>query len=142
MFLVRALDRFYRRIVPLDKLINNLAVGKKSLILISHAGRTMCSRYYQILQQSFLDGILTLRQQIVQQQSNPASMAKSSSTRSPLVGDSSGSKGGAGAVNSPPGAITLSDMLASLEQNVVEKLKSVLTALHVRKTSDQCSLWH
>ena len=60
--------------------------------------------------------------------------AASTSSRSPLVSEASlGSKAGAtGGVMSPPGTITLSDMLASLEQNVVEKLKSVLTALHVR----------
>ncbi|XP_063717211.1 vacuolar protein sorting-associated protein 51 homolog [Symsagittifera roscoffensis] len=123
VFLVRALDRFYRRIVPLDKLISTLEVGKRSLALICHAGKAMCNRYYQILQQYFLDGVLTLRQQIVQQQQShsPKHIVASVQSAGGRVGPSGSSAGG---------SITLSDMLATLEQNVVEKLKAVLTTLH------------
>ena len=150
MFLVRALDRFYRRIAPLDKLLSNLNVGKKSLALICHAGKAMCNRYSQILKQSFLglffhfrsisvemsshlvsDGVLTLRQQIVQQQQSysPAT-AKTPSNYQGRSGSSPGPQ--SAAAGSPSHrSITLSDMLASLEQNVVEKLKAVLTTLHV-----------
>ncbi|XP_075252542.1 vacuolar protein sorting-associated protein 51 homolog isoform X2 [Convolutriloba macropyga] len=134
VFLVRALDRFYRRIVPLDKLISSLSVGKKSLALICHAGKAMCNRYSTILQQSFLDGVLTLRQQIVQQQQShsPKSVSAavgSNASTATLSGDRLSS--GRDATSSPSGGIlTLSDMLAALEQNIVEKLKAVLTTLH------------
>ncbi|KFM62793.1 Protein fat-free-like protein, partial [Stegodyphus mimosarum] len=63
--LVRALDRFYRRVQAMNKLLPHVDFTEKGIEIISKAAKDRCSYYLQRLKECFSASMINVRQSIV-----------------------------------------------------------------------------
>ncbi|KAK6622542.1 hypothetical protein RUM44_002354 [Polyplax serrata] len=102
IILVRALDRFYRRLQPLNALFPSVNFVMNGIEVIIRAGRRQCKTHLQSLKTHFTDNLTTLRQNIASLKSGNHDNVSS---------------------------LKLPDLLGTIMNSTVDKLKSVLQDL-------------
>lgn len=122
--LVRALDRFHRRLQAISKLLPGSAVPSQGTEIVVRAARERIKQYLSALQTFYHDSLTDVRQALAAPRLS--------------VGGASASGGGAlvgGASNkdAPP---SLPELLTSLSNFILNQLKSVLASVHLFTAKD------
>lgn len=124
--LVRALDRFHRRLQAVTKLLPGSAVPSQGTAIVVRAARERIRQYLSALQSFYLDSLTDVRQALAAPRLS--------------VGGASAS-GGGGALHGGPAAgkdapASLPELLASLSASILNQIKSVLTSVHLFTAKD------
>ncbi|GJQ75489.1 hypothetical protein Trydic_g17576 [Trypoxylus dichotomus] len=101
--LVKALDRFYRRLQAMNTLCRNVDFSEKGIDIIINAGRKQCKTHLNLLKMHFSESLMKVRQAL----STPKLITQEESNKN------------------------LSELLNSLVMTIVEKVKGVLQDLVV-----------
>ncbi|KAL6472055.1 hypothetical protein MHYP_G00182430 [Metynnis hypsauchen] len=123
--LVRALDRFHRRLQAVSKLLPGSAVPSQGTEIVIQAARERIKQYLSALQSFYLDSLTDVRQALAAPRLS--------------VGGTSSAGGGALAGSGPPGKEappSLPDLLTSLSNSILNQIKSVLASVHLFTTKD------
>lgn len=118
--LVRALDRFHRRLQAVAKLLPGSSVPTKGTEIVIRAATERVKQYLSALQSFYLDSLTDVRQALA----------------APRLSVAGGSAGGGGA---PPGRdapSSLPDLLSSLSASILNQIKSVLASVHLFTAKD------
>jgi len=113
--LVRALDRFHRRLQAVAKLLPGSQVPARGTEIVVRAATERVRQYLQALQSFYLDTLTDVRQALA----------------APRISMAGG--GGAGGL-APSGG--LPDLLASLSASILNQIKSVLASVHLFTAKD------
>ncbi|XP_062870540.1 vacuolar protein sorting-associated protein 51 homolog [Trichomycterus rosablanca] len=113
--LVRALDRFHRRLQAISKLLPGSGVSTRGTDIVVSAARERIRQYLSALQSFYMDSLTDVRQVLAAPRAS--------------VGGAAGALGGGGSASkdAPP---TLPDLLNSLSVSILNQIKSVLAAVH------------
>lgn len=119
--LVRALDRFHRRLQAVSKLLPGSEVTSRGTDIVINAARERIKQYLCALQSFYLDSLTDVRQALAAPRVT--------------VGGASGTLGatGSAAKDAPP---TLPELLASLSNSILNQIKSVLMSVHLFTAKD------
>uniref|UniRef100_A0AAY4CQ69 Vacuolar protein sorting-associated protein 51 homolog n=1 Tax=Denticeps clupeoides TaxID=299321 RepID=A0AAY4CQ69_9TELE len=109
--LVRALDRFHRRLQAVSKLLPGSAVPSQGTEIVVQAARERIRQYLSALQTFYLDSLTDVRQALAAPRLTV----------------------GAGAKDAPP---SLPDLLSSLSTSILNQIKSVLASVHLFTAKD------
>uniref|UniRef100_A0AAR2J9I6 Vacuolar protein sorting-associated protein 51 homolog n=1 Tax=Pygocentrus nattereri TaxID=42514 RepID=A0AAR2J9I6_PYGNA len=123
--LVRALDRFHRRLQAVSKLLPGSAVPSQGTEIVIQAARERIKQYLSALQSFYLDSLTDVRQALAAPRLS--------------VGGTSSAGGGALAGSGPPGKEappSLPDLLTSLSNSILNQIKSVLASVHLFTAKD------
>lgn len=123
--LVRALDRFHRRLQAVSKLLPGSAVPSQGTEIVVRAARERIKQYLSALQSFYLDSLTDVRQALAAPRLSG--------------GGASGSGGGAllggsGAGKDSPSS--LPELLSSLSASILNQIKSVLASVHLFTAKD------
>uniref|UniRef100_A0AAY4CMZ9 Vacuolar protein sorting-associated protein 51 homolog n=1 Tax=Denticeps clupeoides TaxID=299321 RepID=A0AAY4CMZ9_9TELE len=121
--LVRALDRFHRRLQAVSKLLPGSAVPSQGTEIVVQAARERIRQYLSALQTFYLDSLTDVRQALAA----PRLTVGGAAGAGPLLGS------GAGAKDAPP---SLPDLLSSLSTSILNQIKSVLASVHLFTAKD------
>lgn len=119
--LVRALDRFHRRLQAISKLLPGSAVPSQGIEIVVRAARERIKQYLLALQTFYHDSLTDVRQALAAPRLT--------------VGGASTSGGGALA-SSKDAQPNLSELLTSLSNFILNQLKSVLASVHLFTAKD------
>lgn len=119
--LVRALDRFHRRLQAITKLLPRSAVPSQGTEIVVRAARERIKQYLLALQTFYHDSLTDVRQALAAPRLT--------------VGGASTSGGGALAA-SKDAQPNLSELLTSLSNFILNQLKSVLASVHLFTAKD------
>ncbi|XP_058645664.1 vacuolar protein sorting-associated protein 51 homolog [Onychostoma macrolepis] len=117
--LVRALDRFHRRLQAISKLIPGSAVPSQGTEIVVRAARERIKQYLSALQTFYHDSLTDVRQALAAPRL--------------AVGGASASGGGATNKDATP---SLPELLTSLSNFILNQLKSVLASVHLFTAKD------
>lgn len=119
--LVRALDRFHRRLQAVSKLLPGSEVTSRGTDIVINAARERIKQYLCALQSFYLDSLTDVRQALAAPRIT--------------VGGASGAlgAGGSAAKDSQP---TLPELLTSLSNSILNQIKSVLMSVHLFTAKD------
>ncbi|XP_036451204.1 vacuolar protein sorting-associated protein 51 homolog [Colossoma macropomum] len=123
--LVRALDRFHRRLQAVSKLLPGSAVPSQGTEIVIQAARERIKQYLSALQSFYLDSLTDVRQALAAPRLS--------------VGGASAVGSGALAGNGPPGKEappSLPDLLTSLSNSILNQIKTVLASVHLFTAKD------
>ncbi|XP_048853895.1 vacuolar protein sorting-associated protein 51 homolog [Brienomyrus brachyistius] len=123
--LVRALDRFHRRLQAVSKLLPGSAVPSLGTEIVVRAARERIKQYLAALQSFYLDSLTDVRQALA--------------TPRISVGGSVVPPGGGILGGTAPGkdaAPSLPELLASLSASILNQIKSVLASVHLFTAKD------
>ncbi|KAG9352007.1 hypothetical protein JZ751_023258 [Albula glossodonta] len=123
--LVRALDRFHRRLQAVSKLLPGSAVPSQGTEIVVRAARERIRQYLSALQSFYLDSLTDVRQALA---------APRLSVGGAGVAGSGGLLGAAAAVKDAPPS--LPDLLSSLSASILNQIKSVLASVHLFTAKD------
>ncbi|XP_040039101.1 vacuolar protein sorting-associated protein 51 homolog [Gasterosteus aculeatus] len=122
--LVRALDRFHRRLQAVTKLLPGSAVAHRGTEIVMRAATERVKQYLSALQSFYMDSLTDVRQALA----------------TPRLAGASGPGGGAhfgGAAASGRDAPTsLPELLSSLSASILNQIKSVLASVHLFTAKD------
>ncbi|KAI4461291.1 hypothetical protein MML48_5g00007952 [Holotrichia oblita] len=104
--LVKALDRFYRRLQAMNTLCRNIDFSEKGIDIIINAGRKQCKIHLNLLKMHFSESLMKVRQAL----STPKLITQEESNKN------------------------LNELLNSLIMTIIEKIKGVLQDLVLTKT--------
>lgn len=116
--LVRALDRFHRRLQAVSKLLPGSEVASRGTDIVINAARERIKQYLCALQNFYLDSLTDVRQALAAPRVT--------------VGGASG-VGSSTAKEAPP---TLPELLTSLSNSILNQIKSVLVSVHLFTAKD------
>ncbi|XP_053501671.1 vacuolar protein sorting-associated protein 51 homolog [Ictalurus furcatus] len=116
--LVRALDRFHRRLQAVSKLLPGSEVASRGTDIVINAARERIKQYLCALQNFYLDSLTDVRQALAAPRVT--------------VGGASGA-GSSAAKEAPP---TLPELLTSLSNSILNQIKSVLVSVHLFTAKD------
>lgn len=119
--LVRALDRFHRRLQAVSKLLPGSEVTIRGTDIVINAARERIKQYLCALQSFYLESLTDVRQALA------APRITVGGTSGPLGVGSSTAK------DSPP---TLPELLNSLSNSILNQIKSVLMSVHLFTAKD------
>ncbi|KAI2659789.1 hypothetical protein H4Q32_022318 [Labeo rohita] len=117
--LVRALDRFHRRLQAISKLLPGSAVPSQGTEIVVRAARERIKQYLSALQTFYHDSLTDVRQALAAPRIS--------------VGGGSASGGGATSKDATP---SLPELLTSLSNFILNQLKSVLASVHLFTAKD------
>ncbi|XP_016348993.1 vacuolar protein sorting-associated protein 51 homolog [Sinocyclocheilus anshuiensis] len=117
--LVRALDRFHRRLQAISKLLPGSAVPSQGTEIVVRAARERIKQYLSALQTFYHDSLTDVRQALAAPRLS--------------VGGASASGGGATSKDATP---SLPELLTSLSNFILNQLKSVLASVHLFTAKD------
>ncbi len=117
--LVRALDRFHRRLQAISKLIPGSAVPSQGTEIVVRAARERIKQYLSALQTFYHDSLTDVRQALA-------------APRLPLGGASASG----GVATSKDATPSLPELLMSLSNFILNQLKSVLASVHLFTAKD------
>lgn len=117
--LVRALDRFHRRLQAISKLIPGSAVPSQGTEIVVRAARERIKQYLSALQTFYHDSLTDVRQVLA-------------APRLPLGGASASG----GVATSKDATPSLPELLMSLSNFILNQLKSVLASVHLFTAKD------
>ncbi|XP_016383824.1 vacuolar protein sorting-associated protein 51 homolog [Sinocyclocheilus rhinocerous] len=117
--LVRALDRFHRRLQAISKLLPGSAVPSQGTEIVVRAARERIKQYLSALQTFYHDSLTDVRQALAAPRLS--------------VGGTSASGGGATSKDATP---SLPELLTSLSNFILNQLKSVLASVHLFTAKD------
>ncbi|XP_056140923.1 vacuolar protein sorting-associated protein 51 homolog isoform X2 [Lampris incognitus] len=123
--LVRALDRFHRRLQAVAKLLPGSSVPSQGTEIVMRAANERVKQYLSALQSFYLDSLTDVRQALAAPRLTVAS-ASGSATGAHHGGPSSGR-------DAPT---SLPELLYSLSTSVVNQIKSVLASVHLFTAKD------
>ncbi|KAF5886007.1 vacuolar protein sorting-associated protein 51, partial [Clarias magur] len=116
--LVRALDRFHRRLQAVSKLLPGSEVTSRGTDIVISAARERIKQYLCALQSFYLDSLTDVRQALAAPRVT--------------VGGATGT-GSAAAKDAPP---TLPELLNSLSNSILNQIKSVLASVYLFTAKD------
>ncbi|KTG38993.1 hypothetical protein cypCar_00003973 [Cyprinus carpio] len=117
--LVRALDRFHRRLQAISKLLPGSAVPSQGTEIVVRAARERIKQYLSALQTFYHDSLTDVRQALAAPRQS--------------AGGASVSGGGATSKDATP---SLPELLTSLSNFILNQLKSVLASVHLFTAKD------
>ncbi|XP_049448366.1 vacuolar protein sorting-associated protein 51 homolog [Epinephelus fuscoguttatus] len=123
--LVRALDRFYRRLQAVAKLLPGSAVPNQGSEIVIRAATERVKQYLSALQSFYMDSLTDVRQALA--------------TPRLSVAGASVAGGGAllgGAASGRDAPISLPELLSSLSASILNQIKSVLASVHLFTAKD------
>ncbi|XP_061104751.1 vacuolar protein sorting-associated protein 51 homolog [Conger conger] len=120
--LVRALDRFHRRLQAVSKLLPGSGVPSQGTEIVVRAARERIRQYLAALQSFYLDSLTDVRQALA-------------APRLSVGGAGVSGAGGLGAAVKDA-APSLPDLLASLSGSILNQIKSVLASVHLFTAKD------
>ncbi|KAG7484756.1 hypothetical protein MATL_G00053500 [Megalops atlanticus] len=123
--LVRALDRFHRRLQALSKLLPGSPVPSQGTEIVVRAARERIRQYLAALQSFYMDSLTDVRQALA---------APRLSVGGAGVAGSGGLLAGAASVKDAPPS--LPDLLSSLSASILNQIKSVLASVHLFAAKD------
>ncbi|XP_029526333.1 vacuolar protein sorting-associated protein 51 homolog [Oncorhynchus nerka] len=120
--LVRALDRFHRRLQAMAKLLPGSAVPSQGTEIVVRAARERIKQYLAALQSFYLDSLRDVRQALA----------------TPRLGGSSAGGGShlAGPATGKDAPASLPELLSSLSASILNQIKSVLASVHLFTAKD------
>lgn len=123
--LVRALDRFHRRLQAVTKLLPGSAVPNKGTEIVIRAATERVKQYLSALQSFYMDSLTDVRQALA----------------TPRLSVASASVGGGGAHLGGPTSgrdapTSLPELLSSLSAAILNQIKSVLASVHLFTAKD------
>lgn len=118
--LVRALDRFHRRLQAVAKLLPGSDVPNKGTEIVIRAATERVKQYLSALQSFYLDSLTDVRQALA----------------TPRLSVSGASAAGGGAASSRDAPTGLPDLLSSLSASILNQIKSVLASVHLFTAKD------
>ncbi|XP_068600930.1 vacuolar protein sorting-associated protein 51 homolog [Brachionichthys hirsutus] len=118
--LVRALDRFHRRLQAVSKLLPGSAVPSRGTEIVTRAATERVRQYLSALQSFYMDSLTDVRQALA--------------TPRLSVAGSGALLGGAASGRDAP--TTLPDLLSSLSASILNQIKSVLASVHLFTAKD------
>ncbi|KAG7282715.1 hypothetical protein CRUP_017641 [Coryphaenoides rupestris] len=119
--LVRALDRFHRRLQAVAKLLPGSQVPARGTEIVVRAATERVRQYLQALQSFYLDTLTDVRQALA-------------APRISMAGGAAVALGGGAGGLAPSGG--LPDLLASLSASILNQIKSVLASVHLFTAKD------
>ncbi|KAK3521581.1 hypothetical protein QTP70_014773 [Hemibagrus guttatus] len=119
--LVRALDRFHRRLQAVTKLLPGSEVTSRGTDIVINAARERIKQYLCALQSFYLDSLTDVRQALAAPRIT--------------VGGASGALG-AGVSTAKDSQPTLPELLTSLSNSILNQIKSVLMSVHLFTAKD------
>ncbi|KAJ8348167.1 hypothetical protein SKAU_G00267560 [Synaphobranchus kaupii] len=117
--LVRALDRFHRRLQAVSKLLPGSAVPSQGTEIVVRAARERIRQYLSALQSFYLDSLTDVRQALAAPRLS--------------VGGAGVAGAGAAVKDASP---SLPDLLTSLSGSILNQIKSVLASVHLFTAKD------
>ncbi|XP_066507453.1 vacuolar protein sorting-associated protein 51 homolog [Hoplias malabaricus] len=123
--LVRALDRFHRRLQAVNKLLPGSSVPSQGTEIVIQAARERIRQYLSALQSFYLDSLTDVRQALAAPRA--------------AVGGASATGGGALTGGGPPGKEappSLPELLTLLSNSILNQIKSVLASVHLFTAKD------
>ncbi|KAG5843448.1 hypothetical protein ANANG_G00151050 [Anguilla anguilla] len=123
--LVRALDRFHRRLQAVSKLLPGSPVPSQGTEIVVRAARERIRQYLVALQSFYLDSLTDVRQALA---------APRLTVGGAGVSGAGGLLGGAASVKDVPPS--LPDLLTSLSGSILNQIKSVLASVHLFTAKD------
>lgn len=123
--LVRALDRFHRRLQAVAKLLPGSAVPNQGTEIVIRAATERVKQYLSALQSFYMDSLTDVRQALA--------------TPRLSVGGSSVTGGGThlgGPASSRDAPTSLPELLSSLSASILNQIKSVLASVHLFTAKD------
>ncbi|CAB1316100.1 unnamed protein product [Coregonus sp. 'balchen'] len=120
--LVRALDRFHRRLQAVAKLLPGSAVPSQGTEIVVWAARERIKQYLAALQSFYLDSLTDVRQALA----------------APRLGGSSAGGGShlAGPATGKDAPASLPELVSSLSASILNQIKSVLASVHLFTAKD------
>uniref|UniRef100_A0A3Q3JWR8 Vacuolar protein sorting-associated protein 51 homolog n=1 Tax=Monopterus albus TaxID=43700 RepID=A0A3Q3JWR8_MONAL len=118
--LVRALDRFHRRLQAVAKLLPGSAVPNKGTEIVMRAATERVKQYLSALQSFYMDSLTDVRQALA----------------TPRLSVTGASVGGSGAVSVRDAPNSLPELLSSLSASILNQIKSVLASVHLFTAKD------
>lgn len=123
--LVRALDRFHRRLQAVAKLLPGSDVPNKGTQIVVRAATERVKQYLSALQSFYMDSLTDVRQALA----------------TPRLSATGTSVGGGGAllggpVSSRDSPTSLPELLSSLSASILNQIKSVLASVHLFTAKD------
>ncbi|KAF3841331.1 hypothetical protein F7725_007193 [Dissostichus mawsoni] len=110
--LVRALDRFHRRLQAVTKLLPGSSVPSKGTEIVIRAATERVKQYLAALQSFYMDSLTDVRQALA----------------TPRLSVASASVGGGGGPSGRDGPNSLPELLSSLSASILNQIKSVLAS--------------
>ncbi|XP_049599475.1 vacuolar protein sorting-associated protein 51 homolog [Syngnathus scovelli] len=120
--LVRALDRFHRRLQAVSKLLPGSSVPNQGTEIVIRAATERVKQYLAALQNFYMDSLTDVRQALA-------------TPRLSLAAPGAGSHLG-GPASGRDGATSLPDLLSSLSASILNQIKSVLASVHLFTAKD------
>lgn len=123
--LVRALDRFHRRLQAVSKLLPSSTVPNQGTEIVIRAATERVKQYLAALQSFYMDSLTDVRQALAAPRLS--------------VGGATGSGGGAhlgGGATSRDAPNSLPELLSSLSASILNQIKSVLASVHLFTAKD------
>ncbi|XP_062341657.1 vacuolar protein sorting-associated protein 51 homolog [Osmerus eperlanus] len=120
--LVRALDRFHRRLQAVTKLLPGSAVPSQGTEIVVRAARERIKQYLAALQSFYLDSLTDVRQALAAPRLS--------------VGGASGVGGLGGSSMGKDNPTSLPELLSSLSASILNQIKSVLASVHLFTAKD------
>lgn len=118
--LVRALDRFHRRLQAVAKLLPGSAVQNKGTEIVMRAATERLKQYLSALQSFYMDSLTDVRQALA-------------APRLTVAGGGAHLGGPASGRDAPTG---LPELLSSLSASILNQIKSVLASVHLFTAKD------
>lgn len=123
--LVRALDRFHRRLQAVAKLLPGSAVPNQGTEIVIRAATERVKQYLSALQSFYMDSLTDVRQALA----------------TPRLSVASASVAGGGALLGGPASgrdapTSLPELLSSLSASILNQIKSVLASVHLFTAKD------
>ncbi|KAK9536222.1 hypothetical protein VZT92_006028 [Zoarces viviparus] len=123
--LVRALDRFHRRLQAVTKLLPGSAVPNQGTEIVIRAATERVKQYLSALQSFYMDSLTDVRQALA----------------TPRLSMAGASLAGGGALLGGPasgrdGPTSLPELLSSLSASILNQIKSVLASVHLFTAKD------
>ncbi|XP_068455812.1 vacuolar protein sorting-associated protein 51 homolog [Clinocottus analis] len=126
--LVRALDRFHRRLQAVTKLLPGSAVPNQGTEIVMRAAKERVKQYLSALQSFYMDSLTDVRQALAAPRLSVASAAAAAAAGGgALLG------GPASGRDAPTG---LPELLSSLSASILNQIKSVLASVHLFTAKD------
>lgn len=123
--LVRALDRFHRRLQAVAKLLPGSSVPNKGTEIVIRAATERVKQYLAALQSFYMDSLTDVRQALATPRLSVAS-ASVAGGGAHLAGTASGRDG----------ATSLPELLSSLSSSILNQIKAVLASVHLFTAKD------
>uniref|UniRef100_A0A3Q2NZJ1 Vacuolar protein sorting-associated protein 51 homolog n=1 Tax=Fundulus heteroclitus TaxID=8078 RepID=A0A3Q2NZJ1_FUNHE len=123
--LVRALDRFHRRLQAVSKLLPGSTVPNQGTEIVIRAATERVKQYLSALQSFYMDSLTDVRQALATPRLSVAAAS---------VAGGGAHLGGPASGRDAPGS--LPELLSSLSANILNQIKSVLASVHLFTAKD------